>query len=118
MLDLDQRISLYWSHQKLIPKPPSSEAVHSLDCDEFHEEELEDTEEIFQLLSDVVDDWKLKLELIVAEGLKKMRKSTKEKKTMMKYLPGNKLVGPAKEAILVDWKSEFVKTLGEFSSVK
>jgi len=82
------------------------------DGDEFHEEELEDVDEIFQLLSDVVDDWKLKLEWVVAEGLKKMRRSTKEKKTMMKYLPGNKLVGPAKESILLEWKSEFVKTLG------
>jgi hypothetical protein len=39
-------------------------------------------------------------------------RSCKEKKTMMKYLPGNKLVGPAKEAILLEWRSEFVKTLG------
>ncbi len=36
----------------------------------------------------------------------------KEKKMMMKYLPGTKLVGPAKEAILMEWRSEFVKTLG------
>jgi hypothetical protein len=28
-------------------------------------------------------------------------------------LTGNKLVGPAKESILLEWKSEFVKTLGE-----
>lgn len=52
------------------------------------------------------------MEWIVAEGLKKMRKSGKEKKMMMKYLPGTKLVGPAKEAILMEWRSEFVKTLG------
>ena len=67
---------------------------------------------MFQLLNDVVDDWKIKLEWIVAESLKKMRKSGKEKKTMMKYLPGSKLVGPAKEAILMEWRMEFVKTLG------
>jgi len=79
----------------------------------LHDEDLEDVDEIFQTLSDVVDDWKIKLEWIVAEGLKKMRKSCKEKKTMMKYLPGTKLVGPAKESILMEWRSEFVKTLGK-----
>ncbi len=36
-----------------------------------------------------------------------------EKKMMMKYLPGTKLVGPAKEAILMEWRTEFVKTLGK-----
>lgn len=79
----------------------------------LHDEDLEDVDEMFQTLSDVVDDWKIKLEWIVAEGLKKMRKSCKEKKTMMKYLPGTKLVGPAKESILMEWRSEFVKTLGK-----
>jgi hypothetical protein len=86
----------------------------SIDAKEsLHDEDLEDVDEIFQTLSDVVDDWKIKLEWIVAEGLKKMRKSCKEKKTMMKYLPGTKLVGPAKESILMEWRSEFVKTLGK-----
>ena len=85
-------------------------------CDEFRNDELKDVDEIFQLLSDVVDDWKLKLEWVVADGLKKMRKSTKEKKMMMKYLPGNKLIGAAKESILMDWRTEFVRTLGKSST--
>ena len=46
------------------------------------------TDEIFQLLDDVVQDWKLKLECVVGDGLKKLRKSTKEKKLKIKFLPG------------------------------
>jgi len=46
------------------------------------------TEEIFEELENVVQDWKSKLELVVADGLKKIKRSTKEKKMMMKYLPG------------------------------
>ncbi len=37
----------------------------------------------------------------------------KEKMFYYNMLTGNKLVGPAKESILLEWKSEFVKTLGE-----
>ena len=47
------------------------------------------TEEIFDELENVVQDWKKKLEFVVADGLKKIKRSTKEKKTMMKYLPGD-----------------------------
>ena len=46
------------------------------------------TDEIFDELDNVVQDWKKKLEFVVADGLKKIKRSTKEKKTMMKYLPG------------------------------
>ena len=46
------------------------------------------TEEIFEELENVVQDWKSKLEFVVADGLKKIKRSTKEKKLMMKYLPG------------------------------
>ena len=46
------------------------------------------TEEIFDELDNVVQDWKKKLEFVVADGLKKIKRSTKEKKMMMKYLPG------------------------------
>ena len=38
------------------------------------------TEEIFEELENVVHDWKSKLEFVVAEGLKKIKRSTKEKK--------------------------------------
>ena len=47
------------------------------------------TDEIFDELDNVVQDWKKKLEFVVADGLKKIKRSTKEKKTMMKYLPGD-----------------------------
>ena len=51
------------------------------------------TEEIFGHLDEVVQDWKKKLESIVADGLKTIKKTTKEKKTLMKYLPGDSLIG-------------------------
>ena len=51
------------------------------------------TEEVFDQLDVVVQDWKKKLEIIVADGLKTIKKTTKEKKTMMKYLPGDALIG-------------------------
>ena len=44
-------------------------------------------------LETVVQDWKRKLEVIVAEGLKTIKKTTKERKMMMKYLPGDSLIG-------------------------
>ena len=44
---------------------------------------------MFNELDGLVADWKKRLEFIVADGLKKIKRSTKEKKTMMKYLPGD-----------------------------
>jgi len=70
------------------------------------------TEEIFEELENVVQDWKSKLELVVADGLKKIKRSTKEKKMMMKYLPGegtvkgSKSIEKAKGQILAEWKDE------------
>ena len=46
------------------------------------------SEEIFKALDDAVQDWKIKLEVVIGEGLKKLRKSTKDNKMKMKYLPG------------------------------
>ena len=51
------------------------------------------TDEIFGDLDEVVQDWKKKLESIIADGLKTIKKTTKEKMTMMKYLPGDSLIG-------------------------
>jgi maleate cis-trans isomerase len=34
-------------------------------------------------------DWRVRLEWVVAESLRKMRRTTREKRTMMKYLPGD-----------------------------
>ena len=47
--------------------------------DEYEPEDiLKSTEEIFDTLDNVVLDWKKKLEVIVAEGLKTIKKKTKE----------------------------------------
>ena len=67
-------------------------------CIEESEDEVEDilmksTDEIFDDLEAVVQGWKKNLELIVAEGLKTIKKTTKERKMMMKYLPGDGLIG-------------------------
>ena len=81
------------------------------------EEAVMETEEVFQLLDDVVQDWKIKLECVVGDGLKKLRKAGKEKKLMIKYLPGehaeaNKKLGAAKATILKDWKTDFNHVVG------
>ena len=88
------------------------------------------SDEIFKALDDAVQDWKIKLEVVIGEGLKKLRKSTKDNKMKMKYLPGrtstrtilnclikkschigescgNKKLSSAKNAIVKDWTDEF-----------
>ena len=75
-----------------------------------------DTDEAFRQLDDVVQDWKSKLELLVGEGLKKLRKNGKDKKLMMKYLPEGgkqKNLDEAKAAVYKDWKNEFNQVLGQ-----
>eukprot|EP00090_Calanus_glacialis_P033937 TRINITY_DN5658_c0_g1_i6.p1 TRINITY_DN5658_c0_g1~~TRINITY_DN5658_c0_g1_i6.p1 ORF type:complete len:831 (-),score=269.41 TRINITY_DN5658_c0_g1_i6:116-2608(-) len=75
------------------------------------------TDEIFDELDNVVQDWKKKLEFVVADGLKKIKRSTKEKKTMMKYLPGegtvkgSKAIEKAKSQILAEWKDDINKAI-------
>ena len=56
----------------------------------------------FQLLDDMVADWKTKLEAVVGEGLKKLRRNGKDKRTMAKYIPGQekKITDEAKSAIV------------------
>ena len=54
---------------------------------------MKSTEEVFEVLDNVVQDWKKQLEVIVAEGLKTIKKTTREKKMKMKYLPGDGLIG-------------------------
>ena len=62
----------------------------NLPNNETFEEMITDknTEEIFDELENVVQAWKKKLEIVVADGLRTIKQSTKEKKMMMKYLPG------------------------------
>ena len=82
--------------------------------DESDEEAVMETEEVFQILDDVIQDWKIKLECIVGDGLKKLRKAGKEKKLMIKYLPGEhsesgRKLGAPKAAIMKDWKTDFTQ---------
>ena len=77
------------------------------------------TEEVFAALEDVVTDWKIKLEVVVGDGLKKIKKASREKKAMMKHLPGDGVqkgsgvLVKAKEEILNDWKKEVARTVKE-----
>lgn len=83
----------------------------SSDEDDFVGQQLPTTEEIFQILDDAVQDWKIKLEVVVGEGLKRLRKAGKEGKLKIKYLPGesvgNKKLMAPKDLILKEWKEEF-----------
>jgi len=88
--------------------------------DEESEEEedvMKSTDEIFEDLETVVQDWKRKLEVIVAEGLKTIKKTTKERKMMMKYLPGDGLIGgsnatlKARCQILTDWQDDITDVI-------
>merc|ERR1712227_805478 len=81
------------------------------------EETMKPTEEVFEDLENVVQDWKKKLEVIVAEGLRAIKKTTKEKKLMMKYLPGDGLIGgsnatlKARCQILTEWKDDITSAI-------
>lgn len=76
------------------------------------------TDEIFESLDGIVQEWKVKLEWIVAEALRKMRRTTREKRNMMKYIPGEATgsgswhVAEAKAAILAEWRHEVNRTIG------
>jgi len=75
------------------------------------------TDEVFNILDNVVQDWKIKLEIMIADGLKKIKKTTKEKKAMMKYLPGegtptgSRILKRAKESIIQDWTADITKAM-------
>jgi len=77
------------------------------------------TKEIFDELENVVQAWKKKLEIVVADGLRTIKQSTKEKKMMMKYLPGegtmpgSKYIKSAKCQILTDWRDDVNKAVKE-----
>jgi len=74
-------------------------------------EEMMSSDEIFNALDEAVQDWKVKLELAIGDGLKKLRKATKDNKMKMKYLPGercgNKKLSLAKNSIVKEWNDEF-----------
>jgi len=97
------------------PDPGNIEEDRSEDIDEVIIEKT--TDEVFAALEDVVTDWKIKLEVVVGDGLKKIKKASREKKAMMKHLPGDDVqkgsgvLVKAKEEILNDWKKEVAKTV-------
>ena len=83
--------------------------------EDFYEEPIMiNMEEAFEMLDELVQGWKGKLEDIIGNGLKQLRKNNKEKKLMMKYLPGeSENIQQAKIDIFKDWKIRFNKTIGE-----
>jgi len=97
------------------PDPGNIEEDRSEDIDEVIIEKT--TDEVFAALEDVVTDWKIKLEVVVGDGLKKIKKASREKKAMMKHLPGDDVqkgsgvLVKAKEEILNDWKKEVARTV-------
>merc|ERR1712133_326689 len=54
------------------------------------------TEEMFAMLDDVITDWKIKLEVVVGDGLKRIKKASK-----------------AKEEIINEWKNEVARSITE-----
>jgi len=88
-------------------------------CFEEYEPEtkMKSTEEVFEVLDNVVQDWKKQLEVIVADGLKTIKKTTREKKMKMKYLPGDGLIGgsnatlQARCEIISEWKNDITAAI-------
>jgi len=97
----------------LSPKKATITDITDLDLfeDEIQDMDL-DVDVLGKAFENVIDDWKIKMEVIIGDGLKKLRKSQKDRKLMMKYLPGNKKVQAAKEDIVKDWKIDFQKSFG------
>ena len=100
------------------PAPGNIEDVDGTTEEEIDEVIIEKTtDEVFAALEDVVTDWKIKLEVVVGDGLKKIKKASREKKAMMKHLPGDGVqkgsgvLVKAKEEILNDWKKEVARTV-------
>lgn len=104
--------STAWQEEKMPGKFWQDTMNEDPMSDESQEESVMDTEEVFEILDDVIQDWKIKLECVVGDGLKKLRKAGKEKKLMIKYLPGEhsgveKKLGVPKATIMKDWKTDF-----------
>lgn len=53
----------------------------------------------------------------MADGLRKLRKSCKEKKLMAKYLPGDYLVAEAQAELVADLKKEFMQQFGKSNNL-
>merc|ERR1712112_406089 len=81
--------------------------------------EEKSTEEIFNEVDKMITDWKTNLEVVVGEGLKKIKKICKEKKIMIQYLPGDGTkegtikIKDAKSAIINECFSEVLTVVGK-----
>jgi len=104
-------------------KPPSkrtrkvtiTEITDELDFLGFDENDLDidlNADDLHKSFENVIEDWKIKMEVIIGDGLKKLRKSNKERRLMMKYLPGDKKLQEAKIDIAKEWKIDFQKAFG------
>lgn len=102
----------YTDYDFMMPKTCSIEDI--TDEDEFEDELEEDinADDLSKAFDNVIEDWKIKMEVIIGDGLKKLRKAHKERKLMMKYLPGDRKVQAAKQSIAKDWKIDFQKGFG------
>jgi len=97
----------------LSPKKATITEITDMDIyDEDWQDMDLDVDVLGKAFENVIDDWKIKMEVIIGDGLKKLRKSQKDRRLMMKYLPGNKKVQAAKEDIVKDWKIDFQKSFG------
>merc|ERR1711936_971666 len=104
-----------YGYNDLVYETPKKCTITEIIDDDFEDNFEEDdinVDELSKAFDNVIEDWKIKMEVIIGEGLKKLRKSHKERKLMMKYLPGDRKVFAAKQAIAKDWKIDFQKGFG------
>merc|ERR1712110_1357241 len=94
------------------PKKCTITEITDADFEDSFEEDDIDVDELSKAFDNVIEDWKIKMEVIIGEGLKGLRKSHKERKLMMKYLPGDRKVYAAKQDIAKNWKIDFQKGFG------
>jgi len=102
----------YNEYNQYTPKKCTITEITDDDFEDYFEEDDINVEELSKAFDNVIEDWKIKMEVIIGEGLKKLRKSHKERKLMMKYLPGDRKIFAAKQAIAKDWKIDFQKGFG------
>jgi len=94
------------------PKKCTITEIIDDDFEDYLEHDDINVDELSKAFDNVIEDWKIKMEVIIGEGLKKLRKSHKERKLMMKYLPGDRKVFAAKQDIAKNWKIDFQKGFG------
>jgi len=94
------------------PKKCTITEIIDDDFEDYFEQDDINVDDLSKAFDNVVEDWKIKMEVIIGEGLKRLRKSHKERKLMMKYLPGDRKIFAAKQDIAKNWKIDFQKGFG------